>query len=966
MRPRSIGLWVALIALAIGLATPAAAQELRGRITGTVTDNTGAVLPGVSVTASGPALIQPQSSVTGADGSYRFPALPTGVFTLTYELAGFQTLKREQIRLGLNMTLTVNVELQLSSLQETVTITGESPTVDVKTTAIGTNFTKELLQDIPNARDIWAAMAQAPGFQMTGFDVGGSHTGTQTGYITYGVGDQNKTFLEGINVTEGTGGNAGYFDFGSFEEFQLGGAGNMGEQAGPGAFLNLTIKSGGDRFAGQFYLDYENDATISDNVPSAFKAPGGVDSRGFKAPTIRDPATGQLLGLARGNPITKQYDLNVNGGGPIKRGKAWFFTSYRDNNQYTTILGLPGVTAQSQLVNWPTLKGTYQISKSNQFIAFYNERSKLQPLRGLSLARPAESAQWQDSKNRPQKYEWTSVLSQRAFLDIQYSYWGNYFPLFPTQTKSTSTEGVPVGRIDLTTNQESGANVLYHFRTTLKPQFSGSLAYFQDNWGGTHNFKFGFEAYRERRKFLRFQPGNIYYRDREGRPSEVDIYNTPNEAADDSNSLSIYVQDGWSVSRALTINAGVRLDHYRLGWPAQSFTPEQTQYFQPVNTPDTTVAKFNSVSPRVGLAWDFGGQGKSVVKAFYGRFYYNPSTDISSLENPVSQSARRYQFNDLNGNRVLDGPQELGRLLSSVGGGGNVRVDRDLEHAWGQEVSTHFERELAEALSARVSYVYKGTRNGWAEVDLARVNAYTAPFPFVDVGPDNIRGTSDDQTLNLFDRPAGTPSQRTFTNPGRIQGVPAYEGDYHTIELALNRRFKDKWLLLTSFEQTWADDFRGTGVGTGTLATVQQGTAFLWQPNRRRLGREATTFWNYKAIGRYVFPWDIGVSGSYKFQSGFNYARTISVSLPIAGSEEIRTGPLKDTRAQNVHIVDVRLEKMINFGARRGKFSAMVDVFNALNANPLTNFRVVTGSRYNEVIALLDPRIVRFGVRYEF
>src|SRR2546427_804090 len=126
-------------------------------------------------------------------------------------------------------------------------ITGDSPTVDVKSTTVGTNFTKELLQDIPNARDVWAAMAQAPGFQMTGYDVGGSHTGTQTGYQTYGVGDQNKTLLEGINVTEGTGGNAGYFDFGSFEEFQLGGAGNMGEQAGPRALLNITVKAGGER-----------------------------------------------------------------------------------------------------------------------------------------------------------------------------------------------------------------------------------------------------------------------------------------------------------------------------------------------------------------------------------------------------------------------------------------------------------------------------------------------------------------------------------------------------------------------------------------------------------------------------------------------------------------------------------------------------------------------------------------------
>src|SRR5439155_17395301 len=221
-----------ILMLLVLAALPAAAQELRGRVVGTVTDNTGGVLPGATVTASGPVLIQPQATTSATDGIYRFPALPSGVYTLTFEASGFRTLRREGIRVGLNTTLTVDAQLPLATVSESVTITGESPAVDVKTTSIGTSFTKELLQDIPNARDVWAAMSQAPGFQMTGYDVGGSYTGTQTGYLTYGVGDQNKTLLEGINVTEATNANAGYFDFGSFEEFQLGGAGNMGEQAG--------------------------------------------------------------------------------------------------------------------------------------------------------------------------------------------------------------------------------------------------------------------------------------------------------------------------------------------------------------------------------------------------------------------------------------------------------------------------------------------------------------------------------------------------------------------------------------------------------------------------------------------------------------------------------------------------------------------------------------------------------------
>jgi outer membrane receptor protein involved in Fe transport len=944
----------------------ASAQELRGRIDGVVTDNTGGVLPGVTVTVSGPALIQPQVTVTGTDGSYRFPALPTGAYTLVFELSGFQTVRREDLRVSLATTVTINTQMPLAGVEETLTITGESPVVDVKNTNIGTSFTRELMEDIPNARDIWAAMAQAPGFQMQSYDVGGSHTGTQTTYSTYGYEGQNKTLLEGINVTEGRDANAGYFDFGSFEEFSIGGAGNMGEQTGPGAFLNLTIKSGGDNFSASVYYDYENDDTVGDNVPPEFATGGGVNDDGFKAPSS---------GLTAGNPITKQYDFNVNGGGPIVKGKAWFFGSYRDNNQYKVILGLPD-TAQSQLINY-TLKGTYQIDSRNQVIAFFNQRSKLQPLRGLSLAVPSESAWYQDSKNRPWKVEWTSTPNNALFLDFQYAYWGNYFPLFPTQTKSESTEGVPIGRVDLATSQYSGAASYYHDRTTLKPQFSASASYFKDDWKGTHNFKFGTEIQRERRSFLRFQPGNVWYRDRAGVPEEVWLYNTPNEGINDTFATAFYAQDSWTVNNRLTLNLGVRFDRYNINWPEQSFTAEQSDFFPPVTTPSTDVATLTSLGPRLGFAYDLTGEGKTVVKGFWGRFYYNPSTDIGSLENPVGEAERVYRFNDLNGNRILDpGPDgsldtspELGDFLRTRGGAGFVRVDRDLEPAWGDELSFHVEHELREHFSLRGSYVYKNQRNGWGEVDLLRYNQYTIPFAFEDIGADNVRGTPDDQVVNLFDRPAGLGSDRVMTNPGNIEGMVDNYGNYHTVEFGVNKRFSDKWLLLSSFEYSWLEDWRQSNISTSTLAVLRAQqpaiSPFVWRPNQRHLGAAETSIWNYKLVGRYIFPYEIGVSASYKLQSGFNYERDQSVSLPNAGAENVPMEAFDARRAPNVGIFDVRLEKAFSLG-RPGSVTAMVDIFNLTNSGVVTNARNRTGSRFLEVISLLDPRTIRLGIRWEF
>src|SRR5215208_2809056 len=161
MKFRMTALGLCLLAL-IGTPGVTAAQDFRGRINGTVSDNSGAVLPGVTVTASSRALIQPQVQVSGAAGDYRFVALPPGVYDITFDLAGFQTVKREGIRVVINQTLTVDQQLQVATLQETVTVSGASPVVDASSTGVGTNFTKELLTDIPNARDIWAALSQAP------------------------------------------------------------------------------------------------------------------------------------------------------------------------------------------------------------------------------------------------------------------------------------------------------------------------------------------------------------------------------------------------------------------------------------------------------------------------------------------------------------------------------------------------------------------------------------------------------------------------------------------------------------------------------------------------------------------------------------------------------------------------------------------------------------------------------------
>ncbi len=967
---------IALCALAGGL-SPAAAQDFRGRINGVVSDNTGAVLPGVTVTATSPAMIQPQVQVTGGDGSYRFLALNAGVYAIEFDLAGFQKVQRNDVRVVINQTLTVNQQMNVATLQETVTVTGASPIVDTSTTSMGTNFTKELLTEIPNARDVWAAMAQAPGIQMTGFDVGGSRTGNQTGFRSYGFDTQNQTRVEGIDTTEGTAANAGYFDFGSFEEFQVGGAGaDSGAFAG-GAVFTISVKSGGDRFNGTWYSDYISESQLTDNVPDNLRTANTPDDNGMFS---RNGLCFDRLGetICRGNATKKQYDLNGDFGGPLWKQKAWFFTSWRLNDKYEYITGLGDQTQRSKLSNKYTFKGTFQVGKSNQIIGFLNKREKLQDLRGISLTTPLSAAYYQSSRNYPWKVEWTSVIGSRAFLDVLYGNWYNFFPLRPVRDFGLYDGPWEAPRIDTATNQLSptGGNSGYQDQKRYKPQVYATLSYFKDGWGGSHDLRVGFDWKRDRRSLFNDQPFDIQYRDNNGALSAVNLWNSPVTGINDVVYTAGWINDTFKVTDRLTLNLGVRIENYKDQWPDQEFAPNgipalagwtdarYSAFVAPTTVSATTVANTTTLAPKVGFAYDLTGDNRTVIKGFIGQSRWNSADTLANQENPVGRAQLRYAFRscsatlttncDLNGNRLLDSPAELGAFQQTLGGAGFVKVDRDIVRPTSNEVSLNLEREVASGLSARASWVYKNMRNVWGEVDVVRAAGYTVPFTINDPGLDRVVGTADDQQFQTLALAAGTGTDRVYTNDERNNA------DFHTAEFALNRRFSDKWMLLTSFGFTWS--------------TMQHdssgGRSFVYRPVDTLFGdggKETDTLWNYKVVGRYVMPFDIGFSGSWKVQSGFNYARTISVAMPVEGNRTVRVEPIDANRYPSVAILDLRLDKAFDMG-RFGRISPTLDVFNVTNSGVPTTVRTTNtaSAPFNEVTAILNPRVIRFGVRFSF
>ena len=252
---RRAGLLVCLVLLA-GV-VPAFAQVSTGEIFGKVNDGTGSVLPGVSVTLSGPSLIQPMVAVSSETGAYRFPRIPIGSYVVSFELAGFKKLVRTDIIIQAGFNAEVNGKLEISTVQETVTVTGVSPVVDTKSTTLSASFTKDQLEKIPNARDPWVIIEQTPGMIMSGANVGGNLSGQQTSFTAMGSGSNQQWNINGAVISDIASGNSSptYYDFDSFEEIQITTAGADASQQGAGVQVNFITRSGSNKFTGygRFY-----------------------------------------------------------------------------------------------------------------------------------------------------------------------------------------------------------------------------------------------------------------------------------------------------------------------------------------------------------------------------------------------------------------------------------------------------------------------------------------------------------------------------------------------------------------------------------------------------------------------------------------------------------------------------------------------------------------------------------------
>ncbi len=891
-----------------------------GSLWGKVADETGALLPGVTVTIRGPSLMGVQTAVTNEQGVYRFPSLPPGDFKVTFTLPGFNTLIRE-VTLTVGFTATIDVQLKVTTVAETVEVVGQSPVVDAVNARVQTTFSKEMLGALPSSRDMWAILSASPAIQMSRIDVGGSTAGTQTGYRAYGVSGQTKPLIEGIIGLEGNGSVGFYYDYGSFEEVNVQTAAQGAEMGTPGVMQIFVSKSGGNEFHGDFYTDYEN--------------------KGLQA---RNLSEDQLARGVRknGNIVWVNRDLNFGAGGPIMKDKFWYYGSFRNQHiefMYPTLPDRPFLTTITDY----TAKLTYQLSSNNRLIPYVMWGLKKQPYRHDSLLlgntafQEGEKSTWnQWNPGWVWKVEWNKTFASNVFAEARIGQWFDDW-----HQKSRSDEP---RKEDLSTNQVFGGNRDW-YRHQNRPQSTGALTYYNDRWGGSHSFKLGYELQMDQSRVVwgKAFPDNVVHVLRNRVPSEVYFLASSIDSDSRLYWYSAYLTDTFTRNR-VSINAGLRFDHHRHMYPDQQ--RPASRFYTAETFEGRNLTNWNVLAPRIGVTWDLTGSGKDVLKTSYGRYYWNRAArDLTVNANPNTETQwRRYRWSDLNRNGVWD-PGEEGALLATRGGVAATDIDPNLKDTYTDQVTLWFERQLAEKFGVRAGFVWNrhSRRDGTWNV-LTPPSAYTIPVQVIDPGPDGRTGTADDgAVLNLrnLDPALVGKTLNVFMN------MPDYHEEARNIEFAANRRFSNRWSVSASYAVTWRNDFN----------------AIPYNPNGApQSDYVAMTF--MKLTGSYEPGWGLRVSPLVRYQSGTPYGRRASVSLNY-GSQTVQIEPTGSRRMDAPLIFDVRAERKFSL-PRQTSAAFVVDVFNIANSNAEVDVNINSGATYQWPISVLPPRVVRFGAKFSW
>jgi hypothetical protein len=899
-----------LLAVLLTLAgTMATAQTLTGTIEGTVVDEQGGVLPGVTVTLT--SRQGTQTTVTDERGAYRFVGLNPGPYEVRSELAGFTTRTERNLDLGIGKTLTVPFTMRVGGLAENVEVVANASTIDTASTASDNSLSQDLLANMPinmgNFNTATQIMNYSPGVN-DGAAFGGDED--------YG----NALMIDGVDTRDPEAGSAWvFYNYNIIEEVQVGGVGAPAEYGGfSGAVVNTITKSGGNLYSGLFEVRHTNDGLAGDNVSDEY-----VEQN----PSLGNP-----------NVLTKLWDYTVQLGGPFVKDKAfWWFSAQR----YAFDRDPSGPSDLATEVS-PRYNGkvTFQLSPNDSLNASFQYDNYNVTGRFAFIPQSAATEEQTVSQDSPEavwNINYRRIFGSSTFLEAKYTgYWGYYYldPVDPTPA-----------RYDGETGAYSGGAGYFYYADRDRNQVNLSLSTYADKFG-QHNFKFGVEI---ERSGVRSQFGymnGVYYYDYGG---PYLAYGYGYDIEGQNKRESYYAQDQWKIGR-LTANLGIRLDH--IG----GYSPLLDE---------TVYAPELAWGPRLGATYDLTGRGTSVIKGSWGRYFEGAAF------NPYNQAVGGWT--PFNSYEVLpDGSLEL---FDQTTIGGNWTVAPDLKHFGLDETTVAFEQQLRRDMRFAVTGI-------WRTWD----NFTGAVLPGSTWIPFQRNNPLTNQPMTLYRWANRTEEPETvvvnyagfeYRDPsGNVLGVADPSREYKGVMFVLTKSFSNRWQ--GQFSYVWSEakgDVGNAGrSGFGGTTFRNPNTALI--NTEGRMDNDRTH--EFKVFAGYQIPKiEVAVNAYYRGVSGRTYTPVANVSgsssvLNWTGSLNIFLEPRGSQRYETEHIVDLRAEKVFNFGVHR--FGIFMDVANLFNNDTVIAVQTRVPTRtiqdfpvaYQSPTALVGARQLTFGGRWSF
>jgi hypothetical protein len=896
----------ALFCALVLLTTSLHAQRTTGDLLGVVRDSSGAVLPGATVSVTGPNIPRAQTTVTSETGSYRIGNLPPGTYTLTFELSGFRTAVMQGLRVNVGATLEQNVGLELGSLAESVTVTGETPVVDTTSNEVGTTFDKDWVANAPSRRfGFYDLLAQAPG-SVKGGD-GGAASERRT--MSFGSSfDENAFQLDGVNVTDN------FFSEGfsepnpdaidEVEVLSLGAPAEYGNLMG--AVYNIVTKQGTNQFHGDASYFFQSNGLTSNNTKNV-KFPNDK----FADACADDPDT--RCPWTRGD----YFEATAQLGGPIVKDHLWFFGSYGHQKDKFTRVGvnsnLPG-SAIDTTKDRVLVKGTWQITPGQRLVGNFH-RDKSPSDTGYSFNETPSTA-WTRTQTAPTPgVAYTATISNRTLLDVRYSgFYGSVtgYPSDPSQPLKQARI------LDGGTGNISGGNYYWYFYDANRTTATAKVSHHADQFlGAQQDFHFGVQYNQAGVAGVYGYNDFIYTYLSNGQQYGYGNVRQPFSYSAQIRNIGVFIDDSIRLGDRVTLNVGVRADY------SKAFSPPQDELddnAQPTGRtfPRADFFTWDSISPRLGVNWKLTSSGKTIVKTHWGR--YHPQITTGEFANVIGPNIKPYFQGNYN---FATGQVEDLFLTSSSE---NLRVASSYNSPRTDQFIIGFERELATQVGLQVNYVRKWGRDFGAWRDVAGTYAQR---PIVDDSGEDPTG----RTVNIF-RLTSDPGARQFELANSDQAFT----DIHAITANVTKRMT-RWYANAGVTYLRAN---GTVGGSIRNTNIQQRSGLEFS----QFGRNPNDFvnadgrlngdvgWQYKLQAVVRLPLGLQASGTVDSHLNAHRLRIRTIPASIAGqSSTILLQPRGELgRLPAVTIVDARLQK--EFALGRGiRLSIFADALNLNNEN---------------------------------